>query len=90
MDWLSGILNSGLFWMVVAVVLPVVLPNKTVYCFFHATVGRPIKAFTVKKQEAHGKGKAFFAYLLNTVAVALEAIVDCIRGEHKYRDKKTP
>ena len=83
MDWITNFI-SGQGWGLAALILPVVLPNSTVYYFGYDIVGRLIGWFTIKTQD---KPLAKMAgYIMNTVAAFCEGVVDKIRELPRHYD----
>ncbi len=85
MEWVIELIKAHpIIFGLVFVAIPAILPNKTVYKIFNP-IGLAIRKFSITTQERLGKGKAFIAYLLNTISTAFEAVGDGTKGENKYK-----
>jgi len=73
------LISNPLVWQIGLSALPFILPNKWVYQLGYYTVGNALLAFTVTQEGKLPKAKGVIAYVMNTVAVLLEGIVDRIR-----------
>ena len=65
-------------WGLLAIAIPFILPNRKVYTWTRATIGKFVKVLTVKISK-HPM-KALFGYFLNTLAAFCSAVSDEVRG----------
>ncbi|MEM4345834.1 MAG: hypothetical protein QXI02_02950 [Candidatus Caldarchaeum sp.] len=82
----SWFLSNGL--TILLVVLPILLPNKTLYRWVRRTVGRIVRLITVK---AEAKGLVgLLSFVLNTIATVCSAVSDEVRGVPSLEEDGVP